>query len=158
MAELRAPVIIAEFDLSTPDLIRILSPAPAIAASVFVRAHGEPIGTVHVEVGAGGLDVSVVRGKVVDELSTDARTILGVDLATKSGWLEVAKPTNFARMHSAYVGKPDRIAVLVCTRERPEALKRCLESLTGQDHLNFSVWIIDNAPHANVRHRESVPR
>jgi len=146
VAELRAPVIMAEFDLSSPGHIRVLSPAPASKASVFVRAHGEPIGTVYVEVRGGALDVAVVRTKVVDELSMDVRRTMGVDLATDSGWLEAAKPTHFARMHAAYVSMPERIAVLLCTRERPEALKRCLESLVKQDHSNFSVWVVDNAP------------
>jgi glycosyltransferase involved in cell wall biosynthesis len=145
-AQLRAPVAVAEFDLGAPTRIRVVSSVPAMEASVFVRAHGEPIGTVYADVCDGGLDVDVVRATVVDQLSMDVRKVLGVDLATESGWLEAAKPSDFAKAHAAYVTGSERIAAIVCTRERPNALKRCLESLTDQDHPNSSVWVVDNAP------------
>src|SRR2546430_8349845 len=38
------------------------------------------------------------------------------------------------------------ITVVVCTRERPEALARCLDSLLAQEYPRFRVLVVDNAP------------
>ncbi len=38
------------------------------------------------------------------------------------------------------------MTVMVCTRERPERLRTCLESLLAQEYPNFSVLVIDNFP------------
>jgi cellulose synthase/poly-beta-1,6-N-acetylglucosamine synthase-like glycosyltransferase len=54
--------------------------------------------------------------------------------------------TAFSRAHAEFVARAPRCSVVVCTRERPAALRRCLASLTVQDHPNFVVWVIDNAP------------
>jgi cellulose synthase/poly-beta-1,6-N-acetylglucosamine synthase-like glycosyltransferase len=39
-----------------------------------------------------------------------------------------------------------RVRVVVATRDRPEMLARCLDSLLTQDHNDFSVVVVDNAP------------
>jgi glycosyltransferase involved in cell wall biosynthesis len=45
------------------------------------------------------------------------------------------------------------VTVAICTRERPEGLKRCLASLLAQDSKEFDVLVIDNAP-ASERTKE----
>ena len=35
---------------------------------------------------------------------------------------------------------------MVCTRDRPDDLRRCLASLAVQDHPGFAVWVVDNGP------------
>jgi glycosyltransferase involved in cell wall biosynthesis len=37
-------------------------------------------------------------------------------------------------------------SVVVCTRDRPEALEQCLPAIQRQDYPAFDVWVIDNAP------------
>ena len=54
--------------------------------------------------------------------------------------------TAFSRAHAEFVARAPRCSVVVCTRERPDYLRRCLDSLTFQDHPDFGVWVIDNAP------------
>jgi cellulose synthase/poly-beta-1,6-N-acetylglucosamine synthase-like glycosyltransferase len=44
-------------------------------------------------------------------------------------------------------------SVVICTRDRPEILGRCLESLTHQDYGSFEVLVVDNAP-SDERTRE----
>lgn len=41
-----------------------------------------------------------------------------------------------------------RVSVAVCTRERPEALERCLHSIAAATEAPDEVLVIDNAPHA----------
>ncbi|WP_369255609.1 glycosyltransferase family 2 protein [Geodermatophilus amargosae] len=52
----------------------------------------------------------------------------------------------FAEVHARHLAVAPRASVVLCTRERPEALAVCLESLTAQDHPDFAVWVVDNAP------------
>jgi GT2 family glycosyltransferase len=42
------------------------------------------------------------------------------------------------------------ITVAVCTRERPNDLRRCLESLSRLDHPSLDVLVVDNAPTSNA--------
>ncbi|MER5311839.1 glycosyltransferase [Streptomyces sp. NPDC002773] len=41
---------------------------------------------------------------------------------------------------------PPRTSVIVATRERPEQLARALDSLLAQDHPDFELLVVDNAP------------
>jgi glycosyltransferase involved in cell wall biosynthesis len=43
-------------------------------------------------------------------------------------------------------GPPPGVTVVVCTRDRPEALARCLASLVVQDYGRYQVMVVDNAP------------
>src|SRR5919109_5193805 len=36
--------------------------------------------------------------------------------------------------------------VVVCTRDRPEELKRCLAAVTRMEYSRFDVLVVDNAP------------
>ncbi|MFD0524869.1 glycosyltransferase family A protein [Paractinoplanes durhamensis] len=38
------------------------------------------------------------------------------------------------------------ITVVICTRERPGALARCLDSLLAQDYPAYRILVVDNAP------------
>ena len=38
----------------------------------------------------------------------------------------------------------EHVTVIVCTRDRPRELERCLAALAGQDHANFDILVVDN--------------
>jgi GT2 family glycosyltransferase len=95
-------------------------------AWVLVRWAGLPIGSVVVRP-----DNAVLPGR---ELAAAASAALGISLD-----LALRKPNDNDS------GAPD-ITVAVCTRERPEGLKRCLASLRAQEPLDFKVLVVDNAP------------
>jgi GT2 family glycosyltransferase len=44
------------------------------------------------------------------------------------------------------LAKPPSVSVVVATRERPEQLSRCLETLLRQDYPDFEIIVVDNAP------------
>lgn len=167
LTDLRAPTLVAEFDLSCPAEL-IADPAaragglsvvvveaakvasPPRQALVLVRLHGEPIGSVCVALDQNGTSVATVREAVTDELAGLVARQFGADLLTEGGWDALTPPTEFAHAHAAHVAAPERVAVVLCTRERPLEVARCLASLAAQDHPDFSVWIIDNAPASNA--------
>jgi glycosyltransferase involved in cell wall biosynthesis len=49
--------------------------------------------------------------------------------------------------HGAALPEPmPPISVVVCTRNRPRSLRRCLQSMTALDYESFEVIVVDNAP------------
>jgi GT2 family glycosyltransferase len=46
-----------------------------------------------------------------------------------------------------------RLSVVVCTRERPHDLERCLRALAGQTMRDLEVIVVDNAPRTNDTRR-----
>lgn len=47
---------------------------------------------------------------------------------------------------------PPRTTVVVASRERPEQLARALDSLLGQDHPDYEILVVDNAPLTGATH------
>ncbi|MGW0556223.1 glycosyltransferase [Streptomyces sp. NPDC002926] len=46
----------------------------------------------------------------------------------------------------------DRVTIVVATRERPDQLARALDSLLAQDHPDFEIVVVDNAPVTSATH------
>lgn len=115
-----APVAVVELDLAACDDIDVTTTARL--ARVLVRSSSEPIAVVEVGVRDG-----VVRRTDVE------RALLGGE------WPEA--PSTDLRD----VTTPP-MTVVVCTRERPEDLRRCLASLCRLRYPTFEVVVVDNAP------------
>jgi glycosyltransferase involved in cell wall biosynthesis len=141
--ELSAPI--AGLQRITPD------GRHADRAWALVRLFGEPLGLDVVDIPPEGLSSDGVQALVLDKRVARLAQLLRVE-DLKAGRdtireaVRTATSTAFSRAHAEFVARAPRCSVVVCTRERPGSLRRCLNSLTAQDHPNFSVWVIDNAP------------
>ncbi|RBY75285.1 hypothetical protein DQ238_19860 [Geodermatophilus sp. TF02-6] len=102
-------------------------------AWLLVRLDGEPLGWQVVPL--------PVEGLAVDELQRLLDARWGEEVRRRR-----ARAEGFAERHARHLATASRASVVLCTRERPEALAACLESLTAQDHPDFAVWVVDNAP------------
>lgn len=114
-----------------------LKPGPAddgtvlTGARILVRRAGEPLGVVLIEIPPDGLSAVELEGRL--------RSGLAAELA--------AHPAGeFAAAHAAHLARAPRCTVVICTREHPDALRTALASLTHQDHPDFAVLVVDNAP------------
>ena len=87
-----------------------------------VRLRGRPVGTVVGRVRAGDDPASVLAEQAVAE-------ILVPDAPERPP-----------------IGEAPRATVVVATRERPGPLARALDSLLAQDHPDFEIVVVDNAP------------
>ncbi|MEU0300031.1 glycosyltransferase family 2 protein [Streptomyces sp. NPDC006175] len=87
-----------------------------------VRLRGRPVGTVVGRVRAGDDPASVLAEQAADE----------IDVPDAPG-----RPP---------AGEVPRATVVVATRERPAQLARALDSLLAQDHPDFEIVVVDNAP------------
>lgn len=120
-------------------------------AWVLVRLLGEPLGLDVLDIPPGGLSPEAFEALVLDRRLTHLAQLLEIDAgkADRDTVRDAARTTCgtvFSRAHAEFVVRAPRCSVVVCTRERPDYLRRCLDSLTIQDHPDFGVWVIDNAP------------
>lgn len=125
--------------------LELTDPVPAIArvdadgndcaqAWILVRLCGEPLGIEVVAIPLGGLPALELEYLLSSKWGDRVREI------------ETGGGTAFSAAHARHLSRAPRVSVVVCTRERPDALAVCLASLTRQDHPDFAVWVIDNAP------------
>lgn len=131
-----AGVAVAELELGAPDGAGArITPAPGgppfkdgphegedQRVFALVRLRGRPVGTVVGRIRAGDDPASVLAGQAVDEI-------------------DLPEP-----LPESLPGDAPRATVVVATRERPEQLARALDSLLAQDHPDFEIVVVDNAP------------
>ena len=139
--------------------IDVADPLPAVAAAgpdgrrvlqawVLVRLFTEPLGTVLTDVPERGLRPAELAAAIRAELGTTLAprlSELGLSALPIDGITPPTEPAFLARRREVLADAPP-ITVVVCTRERPDALARCLDSLLAQAYPDFRILVVDNAP------------
>jgi len=145
------PAVVLDVDLSDP-----LPTVAAVTADrrrvrqawMLVRLFTEPIGTVLTDVPGSGLRPADLGRAIRAELGTALAprlAELGLTALPIDGITPAAEPAFLARRREVLAAAPP-ITVVICTRERPGALARCLDSLLAQQYPAFRVLVVDNAP------------
>ncbi|WP_078849364.1 glycosyltransferase family 2 protein [Streptomyces sp. NRRL F-5126] len=133
-----ASIAVADLDLAGPDG-PVLSctpasggpePVPGGDAYALVRLGGVPVATVltHIPRGADPAETLAAAYR--------AHRAAGTAGGVQAGSCDRAERT----------AQPPRTAVVVATRERAGRLARALDSLLAQEHPDFGVIVVDNAP------------
>ncbi|MFJ7988755.1 glycosyltransferase [Streptomyces sp. NPDC096351] len=138
------PLSVAELDLDAPDgPVLGFRPAPGgppvVPGDVFalIRLRGRPAATVVGTVPDGVDPAAVLAGLARRRLADAGRP--GTDAERLAAARTPAPGTPPA-------APPPRASVVVATRERPGPLARALDSLLAQDHPDFELIVVDNAP------------
>jgi GT2 family glycosyltransferase len=99
---------------------------------VLVRLHGRPLGIIEVEPLEEELERHVLEARIIDELGEKilGEPVLGDCLRERRSFFERAP---FA-------------TVVIATRERPELLEACLDSVLALDYPHFEILVVDNMP------------
>ena len=145
------PAAVLDVDLSAP-----LPAVPAVGADgrrvaqawLLVRLFTEPVGTLLLDVPAGGLQPTAIAAAADARLGTVLRRRLaefGLAATPVDGIAPATEPRFLSRRRAVLAQAPP-ITVVVCTRERPGALARCVDSLLRQDYPAYRVLVVDNAP------------
>lgn len=151
--EVAAPCAVVDLDVADgiPDLR--LEPRTAGVRHVLalVRMFTEPIGTVLLSAPRAELSKEQLAKGIDEALGLELRVAAGaagaqwppalLDCPLPSG----LPPPFLAARRAALVNAP-RVTVVVCTRENPAGLRRCVESLVHLEYPHFSVLVVDNAP------------
>jgi glycosyltransferase involved in cell wall biosynthesis len=134
----RVPALVRDVELSEAlPTIAARTPDGRRVARVWllVRLYTEPIGALLLDVPDEGLNPVALSLAIEDGMGGAVRERLAGD----------GPPPYLARRAEVLLTAP-HITVVVCTREHPRALARCLESLLAQHYHRFRVLVVDNAP------------
>jgi GT2 family glycosyltransferase len=115
-----------------------------------VRIFTEPVGLVAVDIPDAGLSAAAVLAAAVDACHDELAVRLAkvgakVDDLGVMG-LVAGTPPPVVTSRAALPHDTTPTTVVICTRERPEGLRRCLESVVAQQYPRFKVLVVDNAP------------
>jgi len=145
------PAAVLDIELSDP-LPTVSAIAPdgrrVAQAWMLVRLFTEPLGTLLVNVPEKGLRPGDLAAAVDAEMGAALRprlAELGLDALPIDGITPASEPAFLARRREVLADAP-HITVVICTRERPDALERALDSLIVQAYPDFRVLVVDNAP------------
>ena len=118
---------------------------------VLVTFAGMPVGVAWLEVPAAGLSGSSVAEVVWRELASQITAA-----ARRHGMQEPQRLTQagIARPHQAQIKTAETVAnanapfvsVIIATRNRPDTLQACLDSVLASDYREFEVIVVDNCP------------
>jgi GT2 family glycosyltransferase len=150
----RIPAVVRDVEISQP-----LPAIPAMdeqgrrvgRAWLLVRAFTEPIGFSVLDVPESGLSAEDIAAAIMAAFGPRLQERIAAAGGDISGGLSVtgvsvpATPAVLARRAEVLRSAPS-IAVVIPTRERPEELARCLDSLIAQDYPSFRVVVVDSAP------------
>ncbi|HET9518154.1 MAG TPA: glycosyltransferase family 2 protein [Actinoplanes sp.] len=139
--------------------LELSQPIPAISAYdadgrrvlqawLLVRLFTEPLGTLLLDVPPDGLAPADLAAAIDAELGPAlADRLAEFDLAELplTGITPATEPAFLARRREVLADAPP-ITVVICTRERPEALTRAIDSVLAQQYPKFKILVVDNAP------------
>jgi glycosyltransferase involved in cell wall biosynthesis len=146
-----SPTRIVEVELAQP-LPRLDGDGHYGRAWILVRLHTEPIGVCVTALPKEGIDPDALAALIWRELSEPvAERFAAAGLAgpgTLTGGGLSAEPGSwpYLRRRAELLADAPFISVVVCTRDRPEQIKKCLNRLAGQQYPLFEVVVVDNAP------------
>lgn len=162
---------VADLDLASPDgPVLSFRPAPggppAVAGDVYalVRLRGRPAATVlgHVPEGADPAEVLAALARPRLTRPAGEPEASGGEPAAPAGEPEApvgapaasanepAAPANGSAVPSDRPESvPPRASVVVATRDRADQLARALDSLLDQDHPDYEIVVVDNAPRSS---------
>ena len=138
--------------------IEVSEPLPAIhrqggtsRAWLLVRVFTEPIGQLVLDVPEAGLSPRRLAAAITEAFAEPIRVRAEAAGGGLSDGLPVAGLTvpgvpSYLARRSAVLRTAPPMTVVVCTRERPAALARTLDSLLGQRYPDMRVLVVDNAP------------
>jgi len=142
------PAVVLDVELSEP-LPTVAAVQPdgrrAQQAWVLVRLFTEPLGDVLVDVPEDGLLPAALAAAIEAKLGDVLRPRLGGGPVPVRGFTPATEPEFLAKRREVLATAP-HITVVICTRERPEALGKALDSVLAQQYPAFRVLVVDNAP------------
>lgn len=145
------PTRVIEVELTEP-LPKLTHDGHYGRAWILVRLYTEPIGVCVVTLPREGIAPDALAARLWTELSSQvaqrfADAGRAAPTALAAGGLP-AEPEGwpFLRAREALLADAPFISVVICTRDRPEQIKKCLSRLAKQKYPRFEAVVVDNAP------------
>jgi GT2 family glycosyltransferase len=146
---LDAPVAVTEIELAegfkglpSPD-----QNGSSRTVLALVRLHTQPIGTVVFNLGDDGLSADDMAQVVDQELGPEiAAHLKRDDMTSPDDASPGIAPPPCLRQRAAILAAAPSVSVIIATRERPDSLARCLDSVLSMQYPVVEVVVVDNAP------------
>jgi GT2 family glycosyltransferase len=123
-------------------------------ARVLVRLHGDPVGYLDVPMPRGGLLAEGADTMAWDRFGVALREHLALDGIPPSARSSPEALGTRTACRVAMEGVWNNpISVVICTRDRPQLLRRCLPSISQLRYDDFEVIVVDNAPSDDTTYR-----
>jgi GT2 family glycosyltransferase len=124
------PMWVGELELLAPRAPKLQLPDGRgyRGARLLIRAKGIPVGFLNSEAGEGQIDL--------DEVAAVARTRFAEQIVLAGG----TESSDWLTSQRA------RVSVILCTRNRPEGARACVEAIQTTRHPALEIIVVDNAP------------
>jgi glycosyltransferase involved in cell wall biosynthesis len=117
---------------------------------LLVRLFSEPLGLLCLDLPDGGLPAERVAQAIAERFGAQIKDRVaaagGDPGAPLPHGVRLPGEAPFLARRREILRIAPPITVVLCTRERPEALATCLDSLLAQEYPDFRVLVVDNAP------------
>ncbi len=140
------PIKVVDIELSQP-IATVSGLAGYMGVQGLVRLHGVPLGYVKAPVSLGECSSATLGKLIVEQLGSEIiNQLLKNGLAAKTP-LDQLKLEDLLDLPPAeYDGEWPLVTVAVCTRDRPEDMRRCLDAICQLDYPQLDILVVDNAP------------
>jgi GT2 family glycosyltransferase len=125
-------------------------------AWILVRLHTEPIGVCVVTLPPDGVEPDALGEIIWRELGgalTERFAAAGLPaptVLTNAGLTVAPEAWPFLRRRAEVLADAPFISVVICTRDRTEQIKKCLDRVARQDYPRYEVVVVDNAPKSDA--------
>lgn len=157
-----APIHVVELELAfTPPGAPAAAAGPNLSARAegevlaLVRLHGRPIGFVRTRVADAGKTLGILADSAHRELAGAIASHMHDDLKDAGSFSSLASGFRpwCTRRRLRVLAQAPPISVVIATRERPEQLERCLESVCRLVYPDYEVIVVDNDPETDAVER-----
>jgi len=112
-----------------------------------VRLHGVPLGYVKAPVSLGRCTAATLSKLILEEHSwVIVSQLLKNGLMSSQRSEDLSLEALIDLPPAEYDGEWPLVTVAVCTRDRPDDMKLCLEAISQLDYPHLDVLVVDNAP------------
>ena len=115
-------------------------------AWILVRLNRTPIGAMMLTVPESGLSCEAIATEIQSGLeATGVRHKSGNAIEVRVSGVDAPDAEAIERRRAEVLQSGPELTVVICTRDRPDALERCLDSLSRQSYPRFRIVVADNS-------------
>ncbi len=119
-----------------------------------VRLHRTPIGYIDLPVTNGQCSARTIRDAILNDLDAAIVRHLLIDALANESRPDGFQPDDLIdAAHPSEQRTQPFVTVAVCTRDRPDDLRLCLDALARLDYPSHEVIVVDNAPSTDATQR-----
>ncbi len=140
------PIKVVDIELSQPipDLDGL---SGYMGVQALIRLHGVPLGYVKAPVSLGRCTAATLSKLILEQHhQTILHQLLQNGLTSSHPLTELTLEALIALPPVDNAGETPLVTVAVCTRDRPNDMKLCLEAIHQLDYPHLDILVVDNAP------------